>query len=177
MSNEGSSINSDILRSIEARAEYDTLTEIYNRNAADANIREYLKTHPDDRAAIVMIEVTDIRYINEKYGHHIGDIILKAAAELIARYSGADSIIGRNSGAQFIVLIEESSGSEVESVIKRIDGAKRIVEHEGETYEYSFAIGYCLYPSHGILMHDLAAKAYTAMENSKAAGGGCMRYE
>ena len=177
MNGEGITITSDIINSIETRAEYDQLTETYNRPAADANIREYFKLHPDDKAAIVLITVDDIRQINERYGHHIGDVILKAAARLIERYLGIDSIIGRNNGAEFIVLLKERDDVEAESVIEKIAQAARVVEYEGGTYEYSFAIGYALYPSQGILLHDLAAKAYTAMGEAIAEGGGCRKYE
>ncbi len=165
------SIKSDILNSLETRAEYDPLTEVYNRNAADAHIRKGLRLDPEERAAIVLIEVTDIRQINEKYGHHVGDLILKAAAKLIERQIGIDSVLGRNSGAQFIVLLKEKEGTKVEDIIEKIASAKRVVEYEGKAYEYSFSIGYCLSPSQGILLHDLAAKASLAMEKSREAGG------
>ena len=174
MGSEGITISNDILSSLEMRAEYDPLTETYNRNAADANIREYLRLHPDDRAAIAMIEVTDIRRINESCGRHVGDMILRSAAKLIERYLGIDSILGRNSGAQFIVLISEKGDEKVESIIEKITEAKRVVEYDGEAYEYSFAAGYSLYPTQGILLHDLAAKAYSAMERSREAGGKAM---
>ena len=177
MGSEGITIKSDILNSLKTRAEYDPLTEVYNRNAADANIRECLRLNPEDRAAIVMIEITDIRRINEKYGHHMGDLILKSAAKLIERCIGIDSILGRNSGAQFIVFLKERSGFRAEDIIKKIASAKRIVEYEGEAYEYEFAIGYCLCPSQGILLHDLAAKASAAMEKSRTAGGKVIKFE
>ena len=174
MGSEGITISNDILSSLEMRAEYDPLTETYNRNAADANIREYLRLHPDDRAAIVMIEVTDIRSINESYGHHVGDMVLRAAARLIERYLGIDCIMGRNSGAQFILLLNERGDDKIESIIEKIASAKRVLEYDGKSYEYAFSIGYCLYPSQGILLHDLAAKAFKAMESS---GGKCVNYD
>ena len=176
MGSEGITINSDILNSLEMRAEYDPLTETYNRNAADANIREYLRLHPDDKAAIAMIEVTDIRSINESYGHHVGDMILRSAAKLIERYIGIDSVLGRNSGAQFILLLNERGDDKVEDIVEKIAEAKRVLEYDGQIYEYSFATGYSLYPSQGILLHDLAAKAYAAMESSREAGGKCVNY-
>ena len=177
MGSEGITIKSDILNSLETRAEYDPLTEVYNRNAADANIRERLRLESEERAAIVMIEITDIRRINESYGHHVGDLILKAAAKLIERNLGNDSVLGRNSGAQFIAFIKDREGANAEDIIEKLGAAKRVVEYEGEAYEYSFAIGYCLCPDKGILLHDLAAKACRAMEKSRAAGGEVIEFE
>ena len=177
MNGEGININNEILQSLETRAEYDPLTETYNRTAADANIREYFKVHPDDKAAVVLIEIDDIKDINSKHGHHIGDVILKSAARLIERYLGIDSLIGRNSGAEFIILLKERDDTEVESVVTKISEARRIVEYDGQVYEYSFSIGYAIYPEQGILLHDLAAKAYSAMKKAEANGGGCYKYQ
>lgn len=151
-------------------AEYDPLTKLFSRHAADAYGKEYFSLHPDDHAAIVMVEVDRFKDFNDRYGHHIGDIVLKEIArELEEDFPNA--IIGRNAGQEFLVLLKDRSDKEVEEAVKSFSEKEHSLSHEGETYHYSFSVGYCLYPEQGILYHDLARKADKAKYNIRLGGG------
>ena len=156
--------------SLNRRAEYDLLTELYNRNAADFYIQEYFNSWPEEEAAIVLIDVDNFRNFNDRFGHHIGDIIMKDAAKNLMNHLGNNSILGRNGGDEFIALLKDRNAHEVLDEIKRFSECCKAVEHEGKTYKYTLSIGYALYPEHGIVYHDLAKKANQAVLSVKSAG-------
>lgn len=152
-------------------AEYDPLTKLFSRHAADAYAKEYFNLHPDDHAALVMIEVDRFKDFNDRYGHHVGDVVLKGIAREIEEHFG-DAVIGRNAGQEFLVLLKNRRENEAEETVRSFSEKEHSLTYEGETYTYGFSIGYCLYPEQGILYHDLARKADKAKYNVRLGGGG-----
>lgn len=152
-------------------AEYDPLTKLFSRHAADAYAKEYFSVRAEDHAAILLLEVDRFKDFNDRYGHHIGDLVLKAIARELEAHFGNETIIGRNAGQEFLLLLKDRSESEVEEAVKRFSTTEHVLEHEGERYPYTFSIGYCLYPSQGVLYHDLARKADKAKYNVRLGGG------
>lgn len=152
-------------------AEYDPLTELLSRHAADVYGKEYLSTHPDEDAVMVLLEVDHFKDLNDMYGHHIGDIILKTIAKELTSFFGHEAIIARNGGQEFIVMLKDVDPEEAEERIQVFSEAEHHVESEGSTYPYTFSVGYCFYPTQGILYHDLARKADKAKYNIKLGGG------
>ena len=61
----------------------DSLTSIYNRRYYDEHFQG-----TDDIQAMAVIDVDDFKYINDNYGHDVGDIILQSIAQtVLARHS------------------------------------------------------------------------------------------
>jgi diguanylate cyclase (GGDEF)-like protein len=54
----------------------DSLTEVYNRRYYDEQFRD-----SDDIEAVVVIDVDSFKHINDRYGHHAGDIVLRRIAK------------------------------------------------------------------------------------------------
>lgn len=152
-------------------AEYDPLTKLFSRHAADAYAKEYFNLHPDDPAALVLIEVDRFKDFNDRYGHNIGDLVLKGIARELEEHFGNDSIIGRNAGQEFLLLLKHTPAEEVEEAVKSFSEAPHRLDAEGESYDYTLSVGYSLYPSQGVLYHDLARKADKAKYNVRLGGG------
>ena len=158
--------------------QYDGLTELYNRNALDIYAQEYFKNNPDDKAAIVFIDIDYFKNFNESHGHHIGDAVLKSAAREIEHYLGRNSLIGRNGGDEFLIVLKGRDDEAAEAEIKRLYESPHKVSSSGKDYKYSYSIGYVTYPDQGILYHDLARKANRAMYQVKLNGrDGIVRFE
>lgn len=152
-------------------AEYDPLTQLYSRHAADKYGKEYLTTHPEEDAVMVLMEVDYFKDFNDRYGHHVGDLVLSAVAKELTSFFGHEAIIGRNGGQEFIVLLKDVDPEEAEERIQVFAEAEHQVECEGSYYPYTFSVGYCFYPTQGFLYHDLARKADKAKYNVKLGGG------
>ena len=57
----------------------DSLTEVYNRRYYDEQFRD-----SDDIEAVVVIDVDSFKHINDRYGHHAGDIVLRRIAKTVS---------------------------------------------------------------------------------------------
>ena len=95
------------VKQLENRAFRDTLTGLLNRNAyydynkkLDAQIAA-----GDAQFSIIMVDVNNLKKMNDNYGHERGNIYLKNAADLIASVFGTENLY-RIGGDEFVVVME-----------------------------------------------------------------------
>ena len=159
-------------------AEYDPLTKAFSRHAGDAYAKDYFNHHSDEPAALVLVEVDRFKDFNERHGYHVGDMVLKTIVEELRSHFGADAVVSRNAGQEFLVLVKNRKADEVRELVSRYSGEPHKMEYDGADYDYTLSIGYCIYPEQGILFHDLARKADKAKYNVRLGGGnGFCRFE
>ncbi len=85
-------------------ASTDALTQLPNRRAFDARLREWSAS--DRRFAVAMIDLDGFKPVNDLHGHMVGDLFLiEAARRLSARVDGA-GLLARMGGDEFALLIE-----------------------------------------------------------------------
>ena len=96
----------------------DPLTNLYNRRSFFelANIsfnKAKLSTEP---ISSIMIDIDDFKKINDRLGHHIGDLVLKRLSKVCSDNLSTDHILGRFGGEEFIVLLPGTSFKEAEMI-------------------------------------------------------------
>jgi diguanylate cyclase (GGDEF)-like protein len=103
-------------------ARTDFLTSLYNRRGwtgflerEEDRCRRY--GHP---AAIISIDLDDLKRVNDRYGHTSGDEILNAAARAIAGAVRPSDIVARTGGDEFAVLCVESDAPGAHEIEHRI---------------------------------------------------------
>ncbi len=91
---------------LEHERDHDLLTGLKNRRAFQrimhqlfAKGEKFLK-----KAALIMIDLDNLKQINDKYGHDYGDKYIQAAAESFRRYTPQDTVIARISGDEFYLF-------------------------------------------------------------------------
>ena len=96
-------VNKKERRVLLKRADYDSLTGLYNRRKLTEEIKRYLKAQSEFGLAI--LDIDDFKKINDTYGHPIGDIILKEIGQILRDNLG-EYLVGRLGGDEFVILIE-----------------------------------------------------------------------
>lgn len=94
-------------RKIEYERDYDPLTNLLNRRAFHAAMKEIFK-HPEQlkTAAFVMWDLDNLKYINDTYGHDYGDKYIIAAANILHHCTKfKNAIVSRVSGDEFYVFM------------------------------------------------------------------------
>ncbi|MEG1416615.1 MAG: diguanylate cyclase, partial [Clostridium sp.] len=71
------------IEELESRVRLDQLTGLYNKTTTRSNISDYLKTSGDSIHALFVIDIDDFKVVNDRYGHLIGDNLLKNIASNI----------------------------------------------------------------------------------------------
>jgi diguanylate cyclase len=107
------------MEEIEFLSYHDYLTGLYNRRFFE----EELSRHDVPRnfpLSIVMGDVNGLKLVNDSFGHHTGDEILKKAAELIMKACRSDDIVARLGGDEFVVMLPKAGEEDAAGLIKRV---------------------------------------------------------
>ena len=113
-----------VMGKLKRTSEIDSLSQLYNRYAGEKKINEYLNSNV--YGTFIILDVDKFKYINDTYGHSIGDeAIQKVSQALKDIFSQEDDIVMRLGGDEFAVYsphINENNLKEVElRFISRID--------------------------------------------------------
>lgn len=160
---------------LERRATYDELTDIPNRFLFLARFGQVLAQAQrlDHNVTVLYIDLDSFKPVNDKYGHHVGDSLLKEAARRLKTRVRKSDILARLGGDEFAVLLINLSGTaNVERVAMDIlDELKRPYELEGITCTIGASMGAAMFPEDGDSVDELLRKADAAMYSAKESGG------
>ncbi|MBP5291129.1 MAG: GGDEF domain-containing protein [Lachnospiraceae bacterium] len=92
-------------------AERDPLTNLYNRGKITGLIRNALDDARIESSpvSIIMVDVDHFKKVNDVYGHHVGDIVLKEVARMLKCVAEtSDGYAGRWGGEEFFLLLPDT---------------------------------------------------------------------
>lgn len=123
----------------EDRRKYtDILTSLKNRNYLNLNMQvwEESKIYPQ---TIVIIDLNNIKYVNDNYGHEAGDNLIIATASTLVNTQLENSEIIRTDGNEFLVYLVGYTEKQIDTYCKKLN-------KELKTLPYGFgaAIGYSM---------------------------------
>lgn len=116
-------------RKIEYERDYDLLTNLLNRRAFQAQLKEKF-AHPDQlkTAAFVMFDLDNLKFINDSYGHDYGDEYIRCMADELKHFIPFRGLVARMSGDEFYVFLYGYGGKEeIRRVIRDVrEGISRV---------------------------------------------------
>lgn len=108
-------------RDAESRASTDVLTGLPNRRYFEefcSLLAE--RRRSDDAVGILMVDIDLFKRINDRFGHEVGDDVLRAVAGAIAGAVRDDDVPARYGGEEFVVLLRNPSRSVAIEVAERV---------------------------------------------------------
>jgi len=98
----------------------DGLTKLYNHNYMyDILDKEIIKSRYNNKSlSVFMLDIDDFKNVNDKYGHQVGDLVLKNISDILIANSRETDIVGRYGGEEILIVLPNTE----------IDGAKIIGE-------------------------------------------------
>lgn len=101
----------DMLVEVTARSETDMLSGIFNRRGFELRALPTLETGMQSGVpvALVVADLDGFKQVNDSYGHHVGDAVIAAFAELLHRSSPEDAVIARMGGEEFAILLPDAN--------------------------------------------------------------------
>lgn len=100
---------------------YDELTKLYNRHAYETKLEELSKSD-NQHVSIIILDVNELKAVNDTIGHSAGDELICAAAENIRNAFDRIGSCFRIGGDEFAVIIENEIDSDI--IAKFRDGLK-----------------------------------------------------
>ncbi|MDQ7043833.1 MAG: GGDEF domain-containing protein [Sulfurimonas sp.] len=100
------------------QAHYDLITGLANRLTLYDRLSMQLKRIRRDKsfAAVLFIDIDDFKLVNDTYGHHFGDMLLKEFAQRISTIVRDEDTFARLSGDEFVILIADIQGDREKSI-------------------------------------------------------------
>lgn len=145
----------------------DALTELYNMRAFRRSLEHLHRRAEVDGSpyAVLMIDVDNLKQINDRHGHENGNRAIVLAAEAIMRSIRGSDVAARYGGDEFVVLLPGSDGNAAEHVLRRIrNNVFNATFNAGKTLvRVSVSIGFAAYPADGATPDEVLARADSAM--------------
>ncbi len=169
-----SDITQEILkrRQLERERDYDPLTDLLNRRAFSTELAKRFQNQEElGIAAMVMLDLDNLKFINDSYGHDCGDEYIRCAADALRHFSSERALIARMSGDEFYVLFSGySSREEVQEIIHKLEEGVRhaaflLPDHSRINVRASAGVAW--YPDHATSYEKLLKYADFAMYQVK----------
>ncbi|ARV72573.1 GGDEF domain-containing protein [Vibrio campbellii] len=153
----------------------DGLTGLFNRAYWEQSLKEefaQLKVI-EESSSLVIFDIDHFKKVNDTYGHHTGDEVIRRTSSLLRKTARSSDICGRFGGEEFTVLLphtnQEQANYFAERLRKRIE--QEIVKVEEFLINYTISIGVCEYKSyfesHTQWLKSADAALYRAKESGR----------
>lgn len=98
---------------------HDSLTGTYNRVFFEEELARLGKSRQKP-LSIIMGDINGLKLVNDAFGHHVGDELLKRMTEILASSCRREDIIARWGGDEFIILLPHTSAKVADQICSRI---------------------------------------------------------
>lgn len=111
------------LVSVRRQLEIDTLTQVYNRHALDVHLNRVgqLAQFSGQTPCLFILDVDQFKDFNDRYGHQIGDSVLRQIADCCVRTFPRESdFIARYGGDEFVIVVDECNPQVAALILDRL---------------------------------------------------------
>ena len=162
-------------RSFEHQAMHDHMTGLYNRTGfMDRLERALTETRRDNaRHVLLHFDVDGMKVVNDRFGHHVGDLLLTGFAQELRSLIGKKDSLGRIGGDDFAILLQDCDEipgkSSAEAICRDIEN--KVFDCEIERLSMTVSVGLVVVDAHGSTPEQLLMEVDTACYQAKKAGG------
>jgi diguanylate cyclase (GGDEF)-like protein len=158
---------SDLLR----RSEVDMLTNVHNRRSMGERIDALIEEARQNASVfgLIYIDLDKFKPINDRYGHHVGDIFLQEVASRMKQQLRSHDLLARLGGDEFAVLLPMvRNRTRIEEIALRLEHCfQEPFSIDGNLIQGAASFGYSIYPEDGTTKDSLLSAADAAMYVAK----------
>lgn len=160
------------------QAHRDALTGLLNRRGLENGLnRMFTDAHRSSTfTSVFIVDVDNLKQVNDVYGHIVGDLYLRDVAERIRLAVRMDDLVSRFGGDEFLVVANVVDQLEIPLIAERIlEAFEAPWPHRDVVITMSVSIGAATYPLNGTTPWEIIQAADKALYLAKNQGGG--RYQ
>lgn len=160
-------------RHLEHLVDHDPLTGLFNRRRFDQELdRELARSArtPKSGGAVLTLDLDGFKAINDRFGHAVGDEVLRGIAEAVSARSRVSDVLARLGGDEFGLILPRATrqaAEEVASVIADVVAGYEL-RVEDQSARVGVSIGVAMFGS--LTATELVGLADEAMYRAKASG-------
>ncbi|PVZ72197.1 sensor domain-containing diguanylate cyclase [Pelagibaculum spongiae] len=164
-------------QALEYKANHDGLTGLLNRNSMSEILESAVQTAKDETSDLccILADIDEFKKINDCYGHHAGDKVLKIFSQRCSDSLLKQGSVGRWGGEEFIFLmqqVDQIEGVFIAERLRRLIASEPIVVGD-ISISVSASFGIALLNSPQQTAEDLVANADRALYKAKRKGRNC----
>ena len=117
------------------RSNIDVLTGLPGRRMLDESFERQLLDAEPLNLYILLLDIDRFKYVNDTYGHLVGDVVLRALASNLLSWTRYDEVAYRYGGEEFIIIIRTKTDEQACQAglrLCRLIGQKKIPYADGE---------------------------------------------
>ncbi len=155
-------------------AKHDALTGLANRFRFDEEIESRADRKGGRPFAVACIDLDRFKPVNDTWGHHAGDEVLKTVAARFAKRVGGHGFVARTGGDEFMAIIETDLGDDDLKWLGDglVEDASQPVVFQGVDIRIGASVGIAKWPDHGHCTRELIAAADALLYEGKNSGRG-----
>jgi len=174
-------LNEDLESKVTARTKalthmafYDQLTGLSNRRSLENTVKKAIQLSKENNElfGLLFLDLDRFKAINDTFGHHSGDILLKDVSTRLKKCLDSDNFISRQGGDEFAIIIRNVKNVDKlkETCEKILSSLSKPIKFNNHCVYITCSIGIAIYPNHGHNLQTLMKHADSAMYRSKSAG-------
>jgi diguanylate cyclase (GGDEF)-like protein len=152
----------------------DPLTGCFNRRYLIETLeREFARAAREDYPiSLIMLDIDHFKKINDTFGHHTGDEVLRRIGQVLRSNTRPSDIAARYGGEEFVVVLPNMR---LEKALPRAEAIRgtfplSCMDCLGETFPLSLSAGVAAYPTNGSLFEEVLEHADKALYAAKNSG-------
>lgn len=152
---------------------HDNLTRLPNRVLLEDRIEQLIGKvqRGGGNFALMFLDLDGFKLVNDAFGHHIGDLLLKDVAQRLRGSLRSEDTVARIGGDEFVLLVELAEPEDAMTVAsQQVNLLAQPFQLSGQELRIAASIGIALYPGDGSSQQELLRNADAAMYHAKGNG-------
>lgn len=155
----------------------DPLTGLLNRKGFDEELHRLIQEHSDISCVGIQMDIDDFKFINDMYGHSVGDTALKTLAQSMKDSFSENAVLCRNGGDEFSIILIGTTAAKAKDKIEKFTLEPRSFTYNNESHSFFISVGYAEFPKNCNDISELIRCADMALYEVKLHGKhNCIAY-